>query len=110
MFAKGKVGKADDGARNVIFVEDIDYDGTLTVSKSGWSAKKRMWTDKMKIQKNGGYKYSIKYTYLGSIYSPNYFDISYYQKMPDDNLKYGDKGKQVKYLQEFLNWCLGETL
>lgn len=110
VFAKGKVGKADDGAGHFIFVEDIDYDGTLKVRKSCWSAKKRMWTNKMKIQKNGGYKYSSKYTYFGCIYSPTYFDISYYQKMPDENLKYGNKGKQLKYLQEFLNWCLRETL
>lgn len=110
VFAKGKVGEASDGAGHVIFVEGIDKNGTLTVSESGWSAKKRMWTDKMKIQSNGGYKYSSKYTYLGCIYSPTNFEQYYYGSLPTINLKRGSKGKQVKYLQEFLNWCIGTAL
>ena len=110
VFAKGKVGKAEDGAGHVIFVEGIDKDGTLLVSESGWSAKKRMWTDKMKIQSNGGYKYSSKYTYLGCIYPPTNFEEYYYGEFPATNLKYGNKGKDVKKLQQFLNWCMGSTL
>lgn len=110
VFAKGKVGNADDGAGHVVFVEDIDQNGTLLVSQSGWSAKKRMWTQKIKLDKKGGYTYSSKYKYLGCIYSPTNFEQSYYGLLPTVNLKYGDKGKQVKRLQEFLNWCLGETL
>lgn len=110
VFAKGKVGNSKDGAGHVIFVESIDKNGTLTVSESGWSAKKRMWTDKMKIQSNGGYKYSSGYTYLGCIYSPTNFEQYYYGPLPTTNLKRGSKGQQVKYLQEFLNWCIGSAL
>lgn len=110
VFAKGKAGNSKDGAGHVIFVEGIDKKGTLLVSESGWSAKKRMWTAKMKIKKDGGYKYSSKYTYLGCIYSPTNFENYFYGTLPTKNLKYGDKGKQVKYLQEFLNWCIGSSL
>lgn len=110
VFAKGKVGNSKDGAGHVIFVEAIDKKGTLTVSESGWSARKRMWTDKMKIQKNGGYKYSSKYTYLGCIYSPTNFEQYFYGELPTVNLHRGSKGKQVKRLQQFLNWCLGTDL
>lgn len=110
VFAKGKVGKADDGAGHVVFVEDIAENGTLTVSESGWSAKRRMWTQKIKLDSKGGYTYSTKYRYLGCIYSPTNFEQIYYGLLPTENLKYGDKGKQVRRLQEFLNWCLGETL
>lgn len=110
VFAKGKVGNADDGAGHVVFVEGIDKKGTLLVSESGWSAKKRMWTAKMKIQKDGGYKYSSKYTYLGCIYSPTNFENYFYGTLPTKNLHPGSKGTQVKNLQQFLNWCIGTDL
>ena len=110
VFAKGKVHNGKDGAGHVVFVENIDYNGTLTVSESGWSAKKRMWTQKIKLNSKGGYTYSSKYTYLGCIYSPTNFEQYYYGVLPKTNLAYGNKGKDVKRLQEFLNWCIGSDL
>lgn len=110
VFAKGKVGNSKDGAGHVIFVEAIDKEGTLTVSESGWSAKKRMWTDKMSLKSNGGYYYKHGYTYLGCIYSPTNFEQYFYGELPTANLHRGSKGKQVKHLQQFLNWCLGTDL
>lgn len=97
---KGKAG-------HVVFVEDIDKKGNRLVSESGWSAKKRMWTQTIKPH---SYTYKLGYKYEGCIYPKENFDIGYYGSLPTDNLKYGSKGKQVKYLQDFLNWCMGSYL
>jgi len=110
VFSKGKVGVGKDGAGHVAFVEAIDSNGKLTLSESGWSAKKRMWTSTLKQSSNGGYKYSTSYNYLGCIYPEKNFEQKYYGTLPKKYLKYGSKGKDVKNLQDFLNWCLGETL
>ena len=104
MVYQGKGSKAG----HVVFVEDIDKKGNVLVSESGWNAtKKRVWTQTFKPHK---YTYKTGYTYLGCIYPVENFEIGYYGTLPSTNLKYGDKGTQVKYLQDFLNWCLGETL
>lgn len=110
VFSKGKIGKADDGAGHVAFVESIDKNGKLTISQSGWSSKKRMWVSTLSQCSNGGYKYSSSYKYEGCIYPEKNFEEKYYGTLPTKYLKYGNKGKDVKRLQDFLNWCLGETL
>lgn len=105
VYSKGKIGK--DEAGHVVFVEDIDKKGNVLVSESGWNAKKRMWTQTIKPT---SYKYKSGYKYEGCIYPKENFEIGYYGTLPTENLKYGSKGKQVKYLQDFLNWCMGSYL
>lgn len=108
VYGKGKVGVGSDGAGHVMFVESIDKNGNCLVSESGWNFKsKRMTTRTVKPHK---YSYLSGYTYLGCIYPEENFDIHYYGELPTKTLRYGDKGTQVKHLQDFLNWCLGETL
>lgn len=108
VYGKGKVGVGSDGAGHVMFVESIDKKGNCLVSESGWNFKsKRMTTRTVKPRK---YTYASGYTYLGCIYPAENFGIHYYGNLPTKTLKYGMKGTQVKYLQDFLNWCLGETL
>lgn len=108
VYAKGKIDTGEDGAGHVVFVEGIDKKGNVQVSESGWNATKtRVWTQTIKPTK---YKYASGYTYLGCIYPKENFGIGYYGTFPSKTLRYGDKGKDVKYLQDFLNWCLGETL
>lgn len=107
VYAKGKVGKKDDGCGHVVFVESIDKDGNVKVSESGWSAKKRMWTQTLK---HPNYFYKKGYTYIGCIYPEENFETPYYGTLPQTNLKQGSKGKDVKRLQDFLNWCMGTKL
>jgi surface antigen len=94
-------------AGHVVFVESIDKKGNLLVSESGWNSNKRMWTQIIKPHK---YKYKIGYKYEGCIYPVENFEQAYYGTLPTQNLKYGSKGTQVKYLQDFLNWCMGSYL
>lgn len=111
VFAKGKVGTGSDGAGHVMFVEDIFKDGTAYCSESGWNfTKSRMDTRKVKRDSKNRYVYSSKYTYLGCIYPDENFEIGYYGQLPTTTLKYGMKGKEVKRLQDFLNWCMGSKL
>jgi len=108
VYGKGKVGEGSDGAGHVMFVESIDKNGNCLVSESGWNfTRKRMSTRTVKPHK---YNYLSGYTYLGCIYPAENFEFHYYGTLPTENLRYGMKGKQVKYLQDFLNWCLGEYL
>ena len=97
---KGKAG-------HVVFVESIDKKGNCLVSESGWSANVRMWTQTIKPH---NYTYKTGYKYEGCIYPKENFEIGYYGSLPTQNLKYGSKGTQVKYLQDFLNWCMGSYL
>lgn len=96
-----------DGAGHVVFVESIDKKGNLLVSESGWNANKRMWTQTIKPHK---YTYKTGYKYEGCIYPAENFETPYYGTLPTKNLSYGSKGKDVKYLQDFLNWCMGSYL
>jgi len=111
VFGKGKVGEGADGAGHVMFVEGIAKDGVLLCSESGWNfTKTRMDTRKVKRDTKGRYVYKSGYTYLGCIYPKENFETGYYGELPTEALKYGMKGKQVKRLQDFLNWCMGTSL
>lgn len=106
VYSKGKIGS--DAAGHVMFVEAIDNKGNCLVSESGWNfKKKRMSTRTVKSPK---YAYISGYKYEGCIYPAENFGIHYYGQLPTQTLKYGSKGTQVRHLQDFLNWCLGETL
>lgn len=106
VYSKGKIGS--DEAGHVMFVEEIDKKGNCLVSESGWNFTSKRMTTRTVRPKN--YKYASGYRYEGCIYPAENFGIHYYGELPSKTLQYGMKGTQVKYLQDFLNWCLGETL
>lgn len=56
------------GAGHVAIVEEIDDDGNITVSQSGWGSSKLFWLST--IYKDDGYSYTGK-TFQGFIYNPD---------------------------------------
>ena len=63
-WAKGKTGNSADGAGHVAIVEQINSDGSIVISQSGYNSK-RFWTSTIKK----GYALS-GYTFQGFIYNP----------------------------------------
>lgn len=61
---KGKAGVSSDGAGHVAIVEQINSDGSIVISQSGYNSK-RFWTSAIKK----GYALS-GYTFQGFIYNP----------------------------------------
>lgn len=103
---------------HVAIVEEIKQNGNLLLSMSGWNSylfKTRI------VKKTNNYCYS-DYKLLGFIYSPNKFDeetiikekskySKSFPKLPKRGyFKKGDKGNEVKKLQDFLNWSLNLNL
>lgn len=54
------------GAGHVAIVEQINADGSIVVSESGWGCAKRFWTNTL----SKGYKYGASYVFQGFIYNP----------------------------------------
>ena len=65
----GKTKKGSDGAGHVAVVEQINADGTIITSESGYNAKKAFWTQTRSNQ-NGRWGQGNSYTFLGFIYNP----------------------------------------
>lgn len=57
-----KIGEAG----HVAVVEQINADGSIIVSESGWGCAKRFWTNTL----SKGYKYGTSYIFQGFIYNP----------------------------------------
>jgi surface antigen len=111
---KGKAGVASDGAGHVAIVEKVNSNGTILTSNSAYNGT-RFYTKTLK--KSNNYYMGKNYTFIGFIYVPMEFDVpkqTYSGKFPIRPLrgyfKIGDKGTQVKYLQQFLNWCINAKL
>lgn len=64
-FRKGQTHNSKDGAGHVAIVEHIYDDGSILISQSGYTNKKRFWTSKL----SKDYKLS-GYTFQGFIYPP----------------------------------------
>lgn len=84
------------GYGHVAFVEDINPNGDILTSNSGYSGT-RFFTKLLK--KSNGYKYSNKYIFQGFIYPPVEFTKQYNLLRL---LKYGIRGNDVKELQKEL--------
>lgn len=112
---KGKTGTGADGAGHVAIVEQINADGSIVISESGYkSFRFRTYTLKK------GYTYFTGYTFQGFIYNPAVSDSTSTSKPSTSKptsstggkckvdlsiLKYGSSGEQVKTVQRIL-YCM----
>lgn len=109
-----------DGAGHVAFVEQLNENGSIVTSESGWGAYafKRILRD----NSNGRWGMVPGYTFRGCIINPSIGAVTkaepkpatspkaYTGDLPSNTLKKGSEGKQVKLLQQFLNWDGGCNL
>lgn len=65
----GATMSPQDGAGHVAIVEQINADGSIVTSESGYNAKKPFWTQK-RTNSDGRWGQGSKYTFLGFIYNP----------------------------------------
>lgn len=112
VWMKGSTLNSYDGAGHVAVVEQINKDGSIITSESGWAsyAFKRI----KRMNSNGRWGMSSGYTFRGCIINPSIGEVSapaptpsgklYTGKFPTSTLKRGYRGDQVKLLQQFLNW------
>lgn len=94
-WSAGKVGNGGDGAGHVVVVEQLNGDGSIITSESGWNSTKLFWTTN-RVKGNGNWGQSSNYKYQGCIYNPA-VERSY------TILKRGNTGPAVKDLQRRLN-------
>lgn len=64
-----------DGAGHVAIVEQINSDGSIITSESGYNASKPFWTQK-RTNNDGRWGQGSKYSFLGFIYNPAVPDVS----------------------------------
>jgi surface antigen len=98
---KGKSGNASDGAGHVAIVEQINADGSIVISNSGYKST-YFYLKTLKPP----YKYKDGYTLQGFIYIPINYELATEVKKVKielDVLKKGSKGAQVKTLQRLLS-------
>ena len=73
---KGVAGNNSDGAGHVAIVEQINDDGSIITSESGWGASSVFW--RTTRQNDGNWGASSAYVFQGFIYNPADFDGSGY--------------------------------
>lgn len=99
-WSKGKVGNGSDGAGHVAIVEQINSDGSIIISNSGYKTI-RFYTKTLQPP----YNYGTGYTFQGFIYPPITFGTPKGVSTVNielNVLKKGSKGEQVKTLQRLL--------
>lgn len=94
-WAVGATGNGSDGAGHVAIIEQINSDGSVITSESGWSSRTIFWT-KVRIRGTGNWGQNSNYRFLGFIYNPA-VEKSYVI------MKRGSTGPAVKDLQRRLN-------
>lgn len=97
---KGEAANKSDGCGHVAIVEQINEDGSIIISNSGYSGT-RFYLKTLKPP----YKYKDNYTLQGFIYIPINYDLATEDKKVKIDLKVlkkGAKGAQVKTLQRLL--------
>lgn len=70
---KGVAGDGSDGAGHVGIVEQVNEDGSIVTSESGWGSSAFWWRSN-RDNSNGNWGQSSAYTFQGFIYHPNDFD------------------------------------
>ena len=115
VWQKGNTLDGWDGAGHVAFVEQINDNGSIVTSESGWAAFafKRI----ARTNSNGRWGMAAGYKFRGCIINPsigavtkptpNPIPTTYQGELPTKQLKKGSTGEQVKLLQKFLNWYGG---
>lgn len=71
----GKTKQSSDGAGHVAIVEQINSDGSIITSESGYNASKPFWTQR-RTNDNGRWGQNSNYTFLGFIYNPAVEDVA----------------------------------
>lgn len=69
---KGQAGNSDDGAGHVAIVEQVNADGSIVTSESGWKSATFWW--RTHRNDDGNWGQSSAYTFQGFIYHPKDFD------------------------------------
>lgn len=69
VWGQGSTKTGKDGAGHVAIVEQINTDGTIVTSESGYNAKRAFWTQ-VRDNKDGRWSQPKGYIFLGFIYNP----------------------------------------
>lgn len=93
VWAKGNTASAADGAGHVAVVEQINADGSITTSESGYGCANPFWTSARK-KENRNWSAGSAYRFLGFIYQP--------ETAPEGMIQMGDSGEAVCWMQEKL--------
>ena len=105
-WAKGKTHNSADGAGHVAVVEQINADGSIVTSESGYNCSNPFWTQK-RTKGNGNWGQSTAYTFLGFIENPAVKKQPEPENkapypVPTRSLREGDTGEDVLWLQYYL--------
>lgn len=69
VWSQGTTSSGSDGAGHVAIVEQINADGSIVTSESGYNAKSAFWTQK-RTNSDGRWGQGSRYSFLGFIYNP----------------------------------------
>ena len=105
----GKTLNGSDGAGHVAIVEQINADGSVITSESGYNAKKAFWTQR-RDNANGRWGESKNFKFLGFIYNPAVEtepEAIYHVVVKGDNLSkiakmYGTTAKAIQALNPII--------
>lgn len=96
VWAKGKTWTASDGAGHVAVVEQINSDGSIITSESGYGCANPFWTTHR--EKGGGnWGAGTDYRFIGFVYQPEMPKNPYPE--PSRELRKGMVGSDVKWMQ-----------
>ena len=98
VWSKGKAGNSADGAGHVANIEEVQSDGTILTSESGWGCKNPFWTNHREFG-NGNVGAGSEYHFLGFVYLPNEHRCKT-ECMPV--IKEGARNDAVRWLQNGL--------
>lgn len=103
VWAKGKTWTSSDGAGHVAVVEEINADGSIITSESGWGCASPFWTSH-RYKGNGNWGAGTEYRFLGFVYLPETTQPEPEKPVQKDDtpkgvIKRGDKGDSVKWMQ-----------
>lgn len=105
----GNTLNGSDGAGHVAIVEQINADGSVITSESGYNAKKAFWTQR-RDNTNGRWGEGKNFKFLGFIYNPAVSDTPagvYYTVVKGDTLSkiakmYGTTAKAIQALNPII--------
>lgn len=105
----GKTLNGSDGAGHVAIVEQINADGSVITSESGYNAKKAFWTQR-RDNTNGRWGEGKNFKFLGFIYNPAVEaepETIYHVVVKGDNLSkiakmYGTTAKAIQALNPII--------